>query len=102
MEKFLQGFSAERWLRMCDTDGAGATNTVNQDGQKTPTTDENKQIEQDKLKTFLQEKCNSLAARDINSFVALFKKVPKTSCRPMATYSVDERRHQCMDSFGGW
>ncbi|MEF9990378.1 MAG: hypothetical protein RR716_07705, partial [Christensenellaceae bacterium] len=82
-----------RLFPLMDADGAGVgdagvANTVNQDGQKTPTTDENKQIEQDKLKTFLQEKCNSLAAQDINSFVALFEKVPKTSCRPMATYSV--------------
>ncbi|MEG2686951.1 MAG: hypothetical protein RR954_07515, partial [Christensenellaceae bacterium] len=28
--------------------------------------------------------------------------VPKTSCRPMATYSVDERRPRCMDSFAGF
>ncbi|MEG2202826.1 MAG: hypothetical protein RRY10_04190 [Christensenellaceae bacterium] len=49
---------------------------------------------------FVKEKCDSIVAQDINSFVALFEKVPKTSCRPMATYSVDERRPRCMDSFG--
>ncbi|MEF9864796.1 MAG: hypothetical protein RR777_07605, partial [Christensenellaceae bacterium] len=46
-------------------------------------------------------KCDSIVAQVFNSFVALFKKVPKTGCRPMATYSVDERRPRCMDSFGG-
>ncbi|MEG1394046.1 MAG: hypothetical protein RSC60_07195, partial [Christensenellaceae bacterium] len=50
---------------------------------------------------FVKGECGYLAAQDIDSFVALFKKVPKTSCRPMATYSVDERRPRCMDSFGG-
>ncbi|MEG1157886.1 MAG: hypothetical protein RSD64_00840 [Christensenellaceae bacterium] len=48
----------------------------------------------------VKEKSGYLAAQSINSFVVLFKKVPKTGCRPMATYSVDERRPRCMDSFG--
>ncbi|MEG0915374.1 MAG: hypothetical protein RSG57_06460 [Christensenellaceae bacterium] len=48
-----------------------------------------------------KENSGYLEACDFDSFVALFEKVPKTSCRPMATYSVDERRPRCMDSFGG-
>ncbi|MEG0630228.1 MAG: hypothetical protein RR459_04820, partial [Christensenellaceae bacterium] len=34
-----------------------------------------------------------------DSFVVLFEKVPKTSCRPMAKYSVEERRPRCKRDF---